>query len=173
MCLDLRFLLSPLQPHHYRKAAFEIIGVRVMSVWSDRPKMVVDIREIIGTGRRRGVCGGVHGVCGAAVAKGQILLKRIRRIGVFFRRIQSFQGWHMGNQSPHCRFLLYFQGVLAFAIKPFRENVQRAGLSSISSGSGHGASSGDSRTRLRISAALADAVEGTRPKGRLSSPAVW
>ena len=108
--LTLVFLLSPLQPHHYRKAAFEIIGVRVMSVWSDRPKTVVDIREIIGTGRRRGVCGGVRGVCGAAVARGQILLERIRRIGVFFRRIQSFQGWHMGNQSPHCRFLLYFLG---------------------------------------------------------------
>ena len=24
---------SPLQPHHYCKAAFEIIGVRVMAVW--------------------------------------------------------------------------------------------------------------------------------------------
>ena len=58
LCLDLRFLLSPLQPHHYRKAAFEIIGVRVMSVWSDRPKTVVDIREIIGIGRWIGVCGG-------------------------------------------------------------------------------------------------------------------
>ena len=31
--LTLAFLLLTLQPHHDSKAAFEIIGVRVMSIW--------------------------------------------------------------------------------------------------------------------------------------------
>ena len=37
--LTLAFLLLTLQPHHDSKAAFEIIGVRVMSIWWRRGEL--------------------------------------------------------------------------------------------------------------------------------------